>query len=371
MVFYALTGKKHELTYSLMQTTTHSTQSHIGLSPYALVFRGQKKMPGVGLRLISFSRDRVNDTLLDTVGEIQPFMSPDVINWLNVDGLDNAAMMEELGALFAIPLHILSDVMNPYLRPQIEEFDNGFFVTMKMLAYHEKNARIEVENLSVVVAGNTLITFQERPGKVFDPLRERIRKHTGRMTDRGTDYLCFALLDIVVDHYTYLISQLEEQIESVEELLTTDPSKEIPEQINAFKREVRAIRKSVKPGREVILNLNKMDSDLISDSNHPYFKELQDNINEASELLDNCRDVLSDQLNTYHSIMSARLNDVMMILTMFSVVFIPLTFIVGVYGTNFENIPELKWRYAYPLMWVVMFVIALGMLYFFRRKKWF
>lgn len=355
-----------------MKTKARHSQEHIGLSPYALVFRGQKKTEKTQLRVINFDREKVREfTLKDSQKEGQLKESADTHTWLNVDGLDNVPLMTQLGGMYEIPDTILSDIMNPSLRPQVEDFDNGYFLTLKMLQYNPHLQRVEIENLSVIVTESTLISFQEKPAHVFDPLRERIHKHTARMFERGTDYLCFALLDIVVDNYIYLINQLGEQIEQIEEGLTNDLSKQIPEQINSYKREMHFIRKSIKPAREVIFGLNKNDFEFIQGENRIHYKELQDNINEAMEALDSYRDILYDQLNTYHSIMATRLNDIMIILTMFSVVFIPLTFIVGVYGTNFEHIPELGWHYGYLFMWLLMVVVALGMLWFFKRKKWF
>jgi len=262
-------------------------------------------------------------------------------------------------------------VMNPSVRPTLQEYEYGIFVTIKMLQYNDIEDALTVENLSVIITDNTLISFQEQAGLVFEPIRERIRKHKNKIRTSGSDYLAFALLDVVVDNYIYVIGLLGEKIESLEEDMTNNPRKELLDDINSLKRELNFLRKNIKPAKEMILNLNKMESEFIHEENHIHFRELQDNINEASELTDSYREILYDQLSIYHSSMSTKLNEIMRVLTIISVIFIPITFIVGVYGTNFVNVPELHWEKGYFIMWGVMLATTLGMLWFFKRKKWF
>jgi len=228
-----------------------------------------------------------------------------------------------------------------------------------------------VENLSIIITNRTLISFQEQPGLAFEPIRERIRKHKNKIRTSGPDYLAFALLDVVVDNYIYFMGLLGEKIENLEEDISNDPKKELLDSINSLKRELNFLRKNIKPAKEMIINLAKMESEFIHDENRIHFKELQDNINEASELSDSYREILYDQLNIYHSSMSTKLNEIMRVLTVFSVIFIPLTFLVGVYGTNFSYLPEKDWHYGYFAMWGVMLITTLVMLWYFKRKKWF
>jgi magnesium transporter len=225
--------------------------------------------------------------------------------------------------------------------------------------------------LSLILTKSVLISFQERKGDVFEPVRERIRKQKKRIRNAGTDYLAFALLDIVIDNYIYIISFLGEKIETLEENLLMDPKKSVIEEINMYKRELNFLRKSIKPAREMILSLSKMESELIDESTDVHFKELQDNINQANDSSDSYREILSDQLNIYHTTISSKLNDIMKFLTIFSVIFIPLTFIAGIYGTNFDVVPELHYEYSYFIMWGVIVTVAIGMLIYFRRRKWF
>lgn len=346
-------------------------KEEIGLSPYALVFRGEHKIEKIGIHVLDFDSEIVKEFDAKTTKQLTELASSQTVSWINIDGLHNVELMEELSEIFKIEKNILSDVMNPSLRPKVQEFDNGLFITIKMLQYKDSGQNLTVENLSLILTENALISFQEQPGDVFEPVRERIHKHKNKIRHSETDYLAFALIDIVVDNYIYLIGQLGELIENLEESMTNNPQKELLDSINLYKKELNFLRKNIKPAKEMILNLAKIESEFIDEGNRMHYHELQDNINEAVESSDSYREVLYDQLNIYHTMMSTKLNDIMRVLTVFSVIFIPLTFIVGVYGTNFEYIPELHWQHGYFIMWGIMIIATLFMLWFFRRKKWF
>jgi magnesium transporter len=265
----------------------------------------------------------------------------------------------------------MAEVLNTEARPRLIEYDNCTLITIKMLWQTENNKDTIVENLSLILTKNVLMSFQEQKGDVFEPVRDRIRKQRKRIRNSGTDYLTFALLDIVVDNYLYVISLLGEKIEVLEENLLLNPKQNVINEINNYKRELNFLRKNIKPAREMIFTLAKAESDLISEGTYLHFKELQDNVSQANEATEVYREILSDQLNIYHTTISSKLNDIMKFLTVFSVIFIPLTFIAGIYGTNFENIPELSYKYSYHIMWIVMILVVLGMLAFFKNKKWF
>ena len=240
-----------------------------------------------------------------------------------------------------------------------------------MVQINERTNKLGVENLSLVIKNDFLISFQEDKGDFFDTVRERIRKHKNKIRTAGPDYLAFALLDMVVDNYIYIVGILGEKIENLEEKMTGNVNKQLPELINLYKQELNFLRRYIKPAKEMILTLAKMESEFIHDENRMNYKELQDNINEANDLTDSYREMLYDLLNIYHTSATTRLNDIMKVLTMISVIFIPLTFIVGVYGTNFDYLPELNWHYGYFIMWGIMVVVALLMIWYFRRKKWY
>ncbi|MDO9154434.1 MAG: magnesium/cobalt transporter CorA [Paludibacter sp.] len=343
----------------------------IGLSPYAIVFRGQQKTDKTLMRVMDFDMNEVREFTVKSTEHTLSFKKSKSISWLNIDGLHEVTKMEEIAKIFEIPTNILSDILNPSLRPKVQEFDNGIYATLKMLQYNESKDELSVENLSLIIIDNVLISFQELPANVFDPIRERIRKHKNKIRTSGSDYLAFALLDVVVDNYIYIIGLLGDKIEDLEERMTNYPDKNLLEEINMFKGEMNFLRKNIKPAKEMILTLAKMETEMIHTENRVHFKELQDNINEATELSDSYRDILYDQITMYHTMMSSKLNDIMRTLTVFSVIFIPLTFIVGVYGTNFEYLPELHWKHSYFVMWGAMIILVLIMLWYFKRKKWF
>jgi magnesium transporter len=344
-------------------------QEDIGLSPYELKFRGRHRSQDVKITLFDISNNDVLETTIHSVDEIQSYK--DKLIWLNVDGLHNEYLMAELAESLHIPTEILSDVMEPGSRPQTEEFDNGLFMSIKMMQYGETLNKISIDNLSIVVMKNMLITFQEEHNRLFDPVKERLKKHNKRFKSQGIDYLTFALLDVVIDNYIYILGTIGEKIEDLDTKMVINPNRGTLKIIKLFKRELSNLGRYIKPAWEMVACLVKNDSDFISQKNHKHFKELQDNINQAVEILEYYREILNDELNVYHSSMSTRLNDIMALLTIFSVIFIPLSFIAGVYGMNFDNMPELHLANGYYIIWCVMLLIAAGMLWYFKRKKWF
>ena len=349
----------------------HKKKEDIGLSPYELKFRGKKKAEDIRIQVIDFDLEEVRETEIKDTGELRKYLSSDSITWINVDGLHNEQIIRDLSDIFSIPADILSDVMEPSSRPQAEEFDNGFFVSIKMMEFNEKKNRVSVDNLSLIVMDKILVTFQEEKGDVFEPVRERIRKHKTKIRTSGSDYLAFTLLDVVIDNYIYILGIYGEKVETLEGRLILNTNKETLKIINLFKHELNNLRVDIKPAKEMIMGLVKLDTDFIQEQNEKHYKELQDNINQAVDLLDYYREVLYDELNMYHSSMSTKLNDTMTVLTIFSVIFIPLTFIVGVYGMNFDNLPELHWKYGYFIIWGIMLLIVAVMIGYFKKRKWF
>ncbi|MFC1566065.1 magnesium/cobalt transporter CorA [Candidatus Neomarinimicrobiota bacterium] len=346
-------------------------KKEIGVSPDELLFRGEKKIDEVLLRIIDFDANNLDENAVNTVSDVIKYQEKDSVTWFNVDGLHNSTIMEEVARGFKFENIILADVMNTDMRPKIQEYNNCIFISIKMLRQDQETELLIVENLSLILTKSVLISFQERKGDVFEPVRERIRKQKKRIRNSGTDYLAFALLDVVIDNYIYIIGLLGDKIETLEENLSDEPKQSIINEINTYKRELNFIRKNIKPAKEMILSLSKLESDLINENSYIHFKELQDNINHASDSSDSYREILSDQLNIYHTSISSKLNDIMKFLTIFSVIFIPLTFIAGIYGTNFDILPELHYKYSYFIMLGAMLTVAVTMLIYFKIKKWF
>jgi len=353
-----------------MARFTKKKKNEIGRAPDELFFRGDKKIDSIRLRIIDFDSQNFEEVNLTKTKDVVKYLEKSSVTWFNVDGLHNAEAMGNIATVFELDNLILADVMDTQARPKINDHDNCLALSIKMLKHNDKTGIISVENLSLILTKSVLISFQECDGDVFDPIRERIKNEKRRIRKSGTDYLMYALLDIVIDNYIYIISNLGDKIEDLEVDLLENPNENLLEDINKLKKELNFLRKNIKPAKEMILALSKLESDFISEDNQFHYKELVGNINQAIEASDSYREILSDQLNIYHTTISSKLNDVMRLLTVFSVVFIPLTFIAGIYGTNFEFIPELKYQYGYFIMIGVMLVMAIAMLYYFKKKKW-
>jgi magnesium transporter len=341
-----------------------------GQSPGALIFIGNQKVENIRLRMIDYDQAQLKEHELKNILEAAEFKQTKTVTWINVDGLHDLSIMKEIGATFDLHPLLVEDILNTGQRPKLEVFDNCIFIVLKMIRYEIEKQMITNEQLSLVLGDTFLLTFLEQPGDVFEPVRERIRNHKGRIRGSGTDYLAYALMDTVVDSYIFIIEKMGDQIEDIEEEVLEKADPEVMEKINTFKGEMNFFRKSIRPVREAIIQLSKLDSELIREQTVPFLKDLQDLITHAAEAIDTYRDMLSDQFNLYNSVISNRLNDIMKVLTVFAAIFIPLTFITGIYGTNFDYLPELHFKYSYLVFWLVMIAIAIVMLLFFKKKKW-
>ncbi len=348
-----------------------SKQDNIGLSPYDLYFRGEQKEVKTRLRSVLYNEDNLEELELANIDEAFHQRSNKANLWLNIDGLHDMDLMEQLSEQFEIEKVILSEVLHTHNRPKFQDYDEWLFMSAKMLQYNEDNGKISGENLVLLVQDKTIISFQEKVGDVFNPVRERLRKNRKRIRVSNSDYLAFALLDVVIDNYIYIISRLGEKIEDLDDELINNPSTENLNKINRFKSEINYLRKTIKPCREMILELCKSDSELIDEEVDIFLQELKNNIDQANDSVDSYREILSDQLNIFHTNVTYKLNDILKFLTIFSVIFIPITFIAGIYGTNFDYIPELHFKYSYFIMWGVIVATVLTMVIYFKRKKWF
>ncbi len=340
----------------------------LGTAPGALVFVGSKKIEKIQLELLQYDPNAIHETQLQKASELSSLLLPKKVSWINHVGIHDVRAVEEIGKFFGLHPLQLEDILNTTQRPKFEENDTNFFIQVKML--HLEEQRLHTEQLSVVVQQDRLISFQEIPQDVFDPLRERLLRPTTKIRHRSSDYLAFAMLDAIAEQYVFIIEKFGERIELLEDQLLQKPEKFHLEQINLYKREINFLRKTIRPVRELISQFKRSESPLIDEATRPYLKDLEDQIILATEAIELYRDMLNDQLNLYNSGLNNRLNDILKVLTIFSVVFIPLTFLAGIYGTNFEHIPELHYKYAYPIFWAVLLLVALGMIWYFKRKKW-
>ncbi|TFG58029.1 MAG: magnesium/cobalt transporter CorA, partial [Spirochaetales bacterium] len=292
------------------------------------------------------------------------------VTWLNITGVHEENIIHDLGRIFNIHPLVLEDIANTTQRPKMEEYDDYLFVVTKMAYFKEDTGEVILEQVSLLVGKDYVISLQEIQGDIFEGLRDRIRSSKGRIRRLGSDYLLYAVIDAIVDHYFSILEKLGEDIEGMEGELVKSSSRELLNKIYGIKQELVFLRKSIWPMREVVNALQRIDHELIKEGTSVYFRDVYDHTVQVVETVETFRDMATGMLDLYLSTVSNKMNEVMKVLTIFAAIFIPLTFIAGVYGMNFEFMPELKLRLAYPVWWAVTITLTLGMLLFFRRKKW-
>jgi len=346
-----------------------SRQKAKGMSPGSLIFIGKQKMDKSRIRLIQYNNENLKETELKTIDKSLS-VPENQVTWINIDGIHNTALIEKTGEIFAISPLTLENILNTGQRPKYWEDEKHIIIILKALYFDQETYTSDTEQISFVLGKNYLITFQEKVGDHFDPIRERIRKNVGRLRTSGADYLLFALMDTIVDNYLINIEQLGQAIENFENELS-NPHKGVADQIFHFKKEITYIRKNIRPLKEVMTRFIKSDSELLSEKTHRFLLELDDLSTQTLEAIDIYYTMVADQLNIFNTNVSNGVNDVMKVLTVFASIFIPLTFIAGIYGTNFDYLPELHYQYSYYVMWGIMILIAISMLVYFKRKKWF
>lgn len=337
--------------------------------PGTMTYVGHKEATETKLDVIDYNTENYERFSSTTTEDAFKFVDEDSITWFNIDGLSNVKEIEKLGEHYELHPLVMEDIVNTGQRPKVEEYEDYLFIVAKMLYY--KNGNIENEHISMIVGKNYLLTFQESDGDVFDPVRERLETGKGRIRGRSTDYLMFALLDSIIDNYFLVIDDISDRIEEMEaSLFINKPNDNVTQEIQDLKQTILRIRRSVFPLREVVSRLEKMDTRLIENSTINYIRDLHDHIIQISEHIDIYREMIWGLMDLYMTTISNKMNEVMKVLTIMASIFIPLTFIAGIYGMNFEYMPELQWEYSYFVLWGVMIIIFFLMIYYFKRKKW-
>ncbi len=343
----------------------------IGIAPDDLRLKGEQKTENVKLRCLAYNGDELIEQELTNINEAHEFDGVTHTAWINIDGLHDTPVLEGVATFLKAPKMILSDVTEPNGRPAFKEFEELLFLSGKILRFDEVTQTVHAEHISFLFNTHTLLSFQERVGDVFEPIRERLRTGKKKMRESGPSYLAYALNDVLIDNYLYVLGRLGDEIESIDKELMENPTDKSLMRINQMKQEISYVSRIIKPSREAIYAFVKSDSEVIPNGTEGYFQELKNNIDLANETVDHYRTMLSEQLNVFHSTVSYNLNEILKTLTIFSVIFIPLSFIVGVYGTNFQYVPELTYEYGYFGMWGVIVTLVSGMLIYFKRKGWY
>jgi len=342
----------------------------VGLPPGTLVHIGERKTEKIKITVIDYDSKNFQEKEIHKIEECFPFKDKPTVTWINIDGLQEVGVVEKIGTHFGVHPLILEDILHTGQRPKAEDLGDYLFIVLKMIYHDENEDEIMGEQVSLILGQNYVISFQEREGDIFNPIRERIRNGKGRIRKAGADYLAYALIDAIVDHYFVILEKLGEKIESLEEELVTNPIPETLQMIHTLKRNLIFLRKSVWPLREVISGLERGESPLITEPTGIYLRDVYDHTIQVIDTIETFRDMVSGMLDIYLSSLSNRMNEVMKVLTIIATIFIPLTFIVGIYGMNFKFMPELEWHWGYPTALIIMLLLVGFMLLYFRRKKW-
>ncbi len=341
-----------------------------GTQPGSLIFIGRKKLENVRIRVMSYDKENLIEKECTTLDEAFSHIDGKRLTWINIDGLHDPDVIARIGSRFQIHSLLLEDIMNTDHRPKFHEEEDDLFIISKLLSYNSDKKEIESEQLSLMAGPGYVITLQERIGTYFEPVRQRIRgKKSTRLT--RPDYLTFALLDCIVDEYTEIIGELGTLIEALDDKVLHNARREIFYEIYRHRTEMNFLRKTINPLKEVTSAFLRSESDIIEDKTREFLRDLNDHVILSVETIDSYLVMIMDQMNMYNANISNRANEIMKTLTIFASLFIPLTFLTGIYGMNFKFIPELDWKWGYPFFWILTLAICIGLVLFFRRRKWF
>lgn len=342
-----------------------------GLSPGTLVHVGAPPTIPTRIFLTRYCSTGLQECEIQNIAEAFPLHDPGCITWINIEGTHHPEIVRAIGEHVGLHPLLQEDILNMDQRPKVEDNHENIFLVLKMLSYDLNKFEIITEQVSLVLQNRLVITFQEgREGDVFDAIRKRLRNDHGRHRTLGADYLAYSLLDAIVDNYFVILENLGERIETLEQELITNFPADASRLIHHYKRQMIQLRRSVWPLREMLGILYRGESKLIEKHTTVFLRDVYDHSVSVIETIEAYRDILSELVNIYLSSLSNRMNQVMKVLTIFASIFMPLTFIVGVYGMNFEFMPELKLKWAYPAVWAIMIATTMGMIFYFRRKKW-
>lgn len=360
-----------------MARLTGIRSTKAGLPPGTLVHVGTKRLRGQKITVFDYARGTCVEQSPQSLDSILDRRKKGSVRWIDIDGLQPVEALEKLGGHFGMHKLVLEDILQTGQRPKMEDYDDYLFIVLKMLRYNETTKLVDVEQVSLVLGSTFVLSFQEGlEGDVFGAIRDRLRTRKGQVRNLGADYLAYSLLDAIVDQYFVILESLGDRIEDIEQELLNTPTKDTLQEIYRLKRELLLVRKSIWPLREVVGQLQREDSSIIKEGTRVFLRDLYDHTVAVVDTLENEREIIAGMIDIYLSSVSNRLNEVMKLLTIIATIFIPLTFIAGIYGMNFDpdtspwSMPELRWYWGYPVVMGVMGLIGLVMLVYFRKKKW-
>jgi len=343
----------------------------VGQSPGTLTAFGEKPEKPTGVTLMVYDHKKCEKQQIERLSELRHLKDSSTNSWTNVEGIKDTNVVEEIGQIFDIHPLVLAGIVNPSQRIKIEVYDDYIFIVLKMITYSDESESFNKENVSLILGKQFLISFQEEPGDIFEAIRKRIQKEGSRLRTFGCDYLAYSIIDLIVDHYFVVIAKYGEQIEHLEIELSEKPDSNLLREIQVLKRELLLFFGAIFPLGDVLKGMMKEDVALIAGDTRVFISDVKDHFMQAINMITTGREILADMLNGYLSMMSLKMNEVMQILTIFTATFIPVSFIAGVYGMNFDFMPELHFKYMYPIVWLFMAGMVGSLLVYFKRKKWF
>jgi len=349
---------------------TQNSKKHIGKVPGTMVYTGEKSKESLHIHSFDYTKQNVEEVILDNIEAAAGYKDTKSVTWININGLNYTKEIAGIGDQYGLHPLVLEDIVNTSQRPKIDEYDDYIFVVLKML-YYDKNEKIVIEQVSLVLGENYVLSFQEAEGDVFDTIRNRLRQNKGRIRGLKSDYLMYTLIDAVVDNYFSIIETLGNKIEDLETELFAGRSREgLNIEVQQLKREILKVRRAIFPLREIINRIEKGEHQLINTRTITYYRDIYDHLIQVSENIDIYREMIWSLMDMYMTTISNRMNEVMKVLTIMSSIFIPLTFLAGLYGMNFKYIPELEYKNGYFVLLGVMLFMFVALLFYFKRKKW-
>lgn len=346
------------------------SKKKVGQPPGSLMYTGKYPEGKVTITVFDYDANHLEEKNIDQPGDLFDYRDKPTTTWINIDGIQDVALVEMVCKHYRIHPLTIEDILHPEQRPKIEDSEDYIFVVLKMMNYDEQKGYVHSEQVGLLLGENFVISFQEVLGDTFEGVRNRLRSGKGSIRKNGADYLLYALIDTIIDNYFVVLEKAGDMLEDIEDELLMEPSQHTLNQLYSLKREMLSIRRMVWPLREVVYKLERDDLKLVKQETRVYLRDVYDHISRVIDSVETIRDLLASMLDLYQSITSNRMNAVIKVLTIISTIFIPLTFIAGIYGMNFDHMPELHWKYGYPAVWGFMILVVVGMFVFFKKKKW-
>ena len=361
----------HRLHQQVEKTALNSSADKSGLPPGSLVHIGEIHDAECKITVTQYNAEKLQQHDIASIAELKQLQDSTLITWVNIDGLSDINIVRSIGQELNIHSLVLEDILSTHQRPKLEEYGDYLYLVVKSICVDcENNFNLQYEQISILLLENIVVTFQEKTGDTLNAIHNQLQNQKGRLRRSSSDYLAYVILDTIVDEYFVVEDSLDEIIDPMEDNLLSNPTAEMLQVIQQIRRELITMKRNISPLRELLTKIHHTDSTLLQEKTLPYYGDVYDHVLRVSESLESYRERIAAMQDIYLSSVSNKMNETMRVLTIFASIFIPLTFIAGIYGMNFEYMPELKWRWAYPALWVIFIAVSMGLLIYFKKKKW-